>query len=123
MASTAVAGAESVAKTVEELSAGGSSPPERYILKDGIGGTEFPVMDVPVIDLALLSSSSPQELDRLGQALNFCGYVQVNYTLLMSHYFYICAYISNIYILIDSILVGSESWHRRVIVGGGAWCD
>lgn len=77
MASTAVAGAESVAKTVEELSAGGSSPPERYILKDGIGGTEFPVMDVPVIDLALLSSSSPQELDRLGQGLNFCGYVQV----------------------------------------------
>lgn len=74
----AAAGAESVEKSVEELSAGGSSPPERYILKDGIGGSEFPVMDVPVIDLALLSSSSPQEVDRLGQALTYCGYIQVH---------------------------------------------
>ncbi|KAH6819170.1 hypothetical protein C2S51_002773 [Perilla frutescens var. frutescens] len=76
---TAVAGVESVAKSVEELSIAGSSPPEKYILKDGIGGEDFPVMDVPVIDIALLSSSSPEgekEVEKLGLALIYCGYIQ-----------------------------------------------
>ncbi|XP_057767984.1 protein SRG1-like [Salvia miltiorrhiza] len=77
----AVAGLESsvVAKSVEELSASAGSPPEKYILKDGIGGTNFPLMDVAVIDVALLTSSSPEgerEVEKLGLALSDCGYIQ-----------------------------------------------
>lgn len=83
MATAVAAGVESsdAAKSVEELSAAASSPPEKYILKDGIGGADFPVMDVAVIDVARLTSSSlegEKEVEKLGLALSDCGYIQVS---------------------------------------------
>ncbi|CAK9153175.1 unnamed protein product [Ilex paraguariensis] len=74
---------ESLASSVQELSMNRSGPPSRYILKDGIGlnvASSFPVLDIPVIDLGLLASSSPEgeeQLDRLRSALGYCGYFQV----------------------------------------------
>lgn len=70
---------ESLTRAVQELSAAVSGPPEKYILKDGIGGTDFPVLQVPVIDLSLLTSSSPEaekELEKLKLAFSSCGYIQ-----------------------------------------------
>ncbi|CAK9175085.1 unnamed protein product [Ilex paraguariensis] len=73
---------ESLASSVQELSMNRSGPPSRYILKDGIGlnvASSFPVLDIPVIDLGLLASSSPEgeeQLDRLRSALGYCGYFQ-----------------------------------------------
>ncbi|XP_057767953.1 protein SRG1-like [Salvia miltiorrhiza] len=72
--------ATAVVSAVQELSGAVSSPPEKYLLKDGIGGPEFPVLAVPAIDLTLLSASSPQgerELEKLKLAFSSCGYIQV----------------------------------------------
>ncbi|XP_042066877.1 protein SRG1-like [Salvia splendens] len=68
------------ATAVQELSATVSSPPEKYLLKDGIGGPNFPLLAVPAIDLGLLTASSPlgeRELDKLKLAFSSCGYIQV----------------------------------------------
>ncbi|KAK6126913.1 hypothetical protein DH2020_039343 [Rehmannia glutinosa] len=72
MASVAASHArvESLAKAVQELSTNAATPPEKYILKDGIGGTAFPVLEVPVLDLSLLNSSSPEgekEVEKLAR--------------------------------------------------------
>ncbi|GFP94035.1 protein srg1 [Phtheirospermum japonicum] len=67
-------------KAVQELSTAATTPPEKYILKDGIGGIDFPLLEVPVIDLSLLASSSPQgekEVEKLHLAFSSCGYIQV----------------------------------------------
>ncbi|KAK6151688.1 hypothetical protein DH2020_014323 [Rehmannia glutinosa] len=82
MASVAASHArvESLAKAVQELSTNAATPPEKYILKDGIGGTAFPVLEVPVLDLSLLNSSSPEgekEVEKLRLAFASCGYIQV----------------------------------------------
>ncbi|KAE8669054.1 hypothetical protein F3Y22_tig00112260pilonHSYRG00036 [Hibiscus syriacus] len=72
-------------KTVQELAAiGGKEVPERYIRKadnsgDGALDVCFPVLDVPIIDLQLLASSSSnsgEELDKLRSALSSCGCIQ-----------------------------------------------
>lgn len=73
------------ATAVQELSAAVSSPPEKYLLKDGIG-TDFPVLVVPAIDLTLLTASSPhaeKELQKLKLAFSSCGYIQV-YSIIIS---------------------------------------
>ncbi|KAL2517620.1 Iron/ascorbate family oxidoreductase [Abeliophyllum distichum] len=73
------AAASSLAKAVQELAINTSAPPENYIRKEGIGGSssEFPYLDIPVLDLSLLNSSSPEaeeELKRLRLAFSSCGY-------------------------------------------------
>ncbi|KAL2479550.1 2-oxoglutarate (2OG) and Fe(II)-dependent oxygenase superfamily protein [Abeliophyllum distichum] len=75
------AAASSLAKAVQELAINTSAPPEKYIRKEGIGGSpsEFPYLDIPVLDLSLLNSSSPEaeeELKRLRLAFSSCGYCQ-----------------------------------------------
>ncbi|PIN22217.1 Iron/ascorbate family oxidoreductase [Handroanthus impetiginosus] len=70
---------ETVIKAVQELSTNAACPPEKYILKDGIGGTDFPVLEVPVLDFSLLTSSSPEgekEVEKLRLGFASCGYVQ-----------------------------------------------
>ncbi|KAL2498862.1 2-oxoglutarate (2OG) and Fe(II)-dependent oxygenase superfamily protein [Abeliophyllum distichum] len=75
------AATSSLAKAVQELAINISAPPENYIQKEGIGcsPSEFPYLDIPVLDLSLLNSSSPEaeeELKRLRLAFSSCGYFQ-----------------------------------------------
>ncbi|KAL3618186.1 hypothetical protein CASFOL_038507 [Castilleja foliolosa] len=68
------------AVAVQDLSTTVAAPPEKYILKDGIGGVDFPMLEVPVIDLSLLTSSSDEserEVEKLKLAFSSCGYIQV----------------------------------------------
>ncbi|KAL3618184.1 hypothetical protein CASFOL_038505 [Castilleja foliolosa] len=68
------------AAAVQDLSTAVTAPPEKYILKDGIGGFDLPMLEVPVIDLSLLNSSSPEserEFEKLKLAFSSCGYIQV----------------------------------------------
>ncbi|PRQ46267.1 hypothetical protein RchiOBHm_Chr2g0087221 [Rosa chinensis] len=69
-------------KTVQEqLTEGELLVPQKYILKDGVPlpNASVELMDVPVIDLGLLtpSSISVEELDKFGSALSrgCCFYV------------------------------------------------
>ncbi|XP_021765342.1 probable 2-oxoglutarate-dependent dioxygenase ANS [Chenopodium quinoa] len=69
-------------KPVQEVLEGEGVVPGRYIKhKDEHtqedGDVLLPMMDCTIIDLALLSSSSPQELAKLHSALNSWGCVQV----------------------------------------------
>lgn len=73
----------SLAKAVQELATNTSTTPERYILKESTGGkaSELPYLDIPILDLSLLNSSSPEaeeELKRLRLAFSSCGYIQVS---------------------------------------------
>ena len=64
-------------RTVQELAAKGEEIPQNYLHKEGDGGApNAPPMDVPVVDIALLSSSS-EELQKLCSALNTWGCFQV----------------------------------------------
>lgn len=64
--------------TVQELASKGEEIPEKFIHKDGDGGApNAPIMDVPVVDIALLGSST-EELDKLRSALNTWGCFQVS---------------------------------------------
>ena len=71
----------SLSKPVQNLLVNsGGELPEKYIYKgeDGAIDTNFPQIDVPVIDLSLLSSSSPtgeqeKELTKLRSAFSTCG--------------------------------------------------
>ncbi|KAL3618185.1 hypothetical protein CASFOL_038506 [Castilleja foliolosa] len=56
------------AVAVQELS---TAPPEKYILKDGIGGIDFPMLE----HLGLLTSSET-ELEKLKLAFSSSGYIQ-----------------------------------------------
>ncbi|CAI9758923.1 unnamed protein product [Fraxinus pennsylvanica] len=69
------------AKAVQELATNTNATPEKYILKESIGriDSELPYLDIPVLDLSLLDSSSPEaeeELKRLRLAFSSCGYIQ-----------------------------------------------
>lgn len=66
----------SVPRTVQELAAKEEEIPQNYLHKEGDGGApNAPPMDVPVVDIALLSSSS-EELQKLCSALNTWGCFQ-----------------------------------------------
>ncbi|KAA8535184.1 hypothetical protein F0562_030187 [Nyssa sinensis] len=73
---------ESLSQLVQELVINGKELPQRYVHKGGDHGeigASFPVMEVPVIDLGLLSSSSDiagEELKKLQFALSSCGCFQ-----------------------------------------------
>jgi len=78
--------AESLLKPVQELLLSNHELPERYIYKgeDGanIGGAVFPLLEVPVVDLGLLSSPSvarEEELRKLRSGLSSCGCFQVRF--------------------------------------------
>ncbi|KAL3618187.1 hypothetical protein CASFOL_038508 [Castilleja foliolosa] len=69
-----------MASVVQDLSTAVAAPPEKYILKDGIDGVDFPMLEVPVIDLSLLNSSSPEserEVEKLKLAFSSFSYIQV----------------------------------------------
>ncbi|CAA3031494.1 SRG1-like [Olea europaea subsp. europaea] len=73
--------APSLNKAVEELAISTSAPPEKYIRKEGLGGSasELPYLDIPVVDLSLLNSSTPEaeeELKKLRLGCSSCGYFQ-----------------------------------------------
>ncbi|CAI9782424.1 unnamed protein product [Fraxinus pennsylvanica] len=66
-------------KAVEELAMNTSAPPEKYIRKEGLGGSELPYFDIPILDLSLLNSSTPEaeeELRKLRLGFSSCGYFQ-----------------------------------------------
>ncbi|KAL6974076.1 hypothetical protein U1Q18_028258 [Sarracenia purpurea var. burkii] len=72
---------ESLSRPVQGLLSDTDEPPERYLYKgeDGAIDGSFPVMEVPVIDLNLLTSSSPageDELGKLRSGLGSCGCFQ-----------------------------------------------
>lgn len=69
-------------KTVHELILSGDELPEKYIFKGpdaGVLDTPLPLMDAPLIDMALLTSfsSTTQELHNLRSALTHWGCFQV----------------------------------------------
>ncbi|XP_074369683.1 jasmonate-induced oxygenase 4-like isoform X2 [Apium graveolens] len=69
-------------KPVQELAVDCNTPPQRYIHKRGDEdiGVNSPVIDVAVIDLDSMQSSSPsaeQELEKLRTSLASCGCFQV----------------------------------------------
>ncbi|XP_010535845.1 PREDICTED: protein SRG1 [Tarenaya hassleriana] len=67
-------------KTVQEVIVGGEGLPERYLHKPTADGeplnASVPEMDIPAIDLSLLSSST-EELSKLRSSLSTWGVVQV----------------------------------------------
>ncbi|XP_022889348.1 uncharacterized protein LOC111404841 [Olea europaea var. sylvestris] len=72
--------APSLNKAVE-LAISTSAPPEKYIRKEGLGGSasELPYLDIPVLDLSLLNFSTPEaeeELKKLRLGFSSCGYFQ-----------------------------------------------
>ncbi|KAL6974074.1 hypothetical protein U1Q18_028256, partial [Sarracenia purpurea var. burkii] len=72
---------EPVSKPVQGLLSGTDEPPEMclYKGKEGAIDASFPLMEVPIIDLNLLTSSSPAGKDELGKlrsALGSCGCFQ-----------------------------------------------
>lgn len=76
--------AESASKTVQELITSGKELPEKYIYKGSDAGkldASLPLMDVPIIDIGLLTSpsSSTHELEKLRSALSFWGCFQVRF--------------------------------------------
>lgn len=81
MAAVASATAPSLVKAVEELAISTSAPPEKYIRKEVLEGSasELPYLDIPVLDLSLLNSSTPEaeeELKKLRLGFSSCGYFQ-----------------------------------------------
>ncbi|XP_022868920.1 protein SRG1-like [Olea europaea var. sylvestris] len=73
--------APSLDKAVEELAINTSAPPEKFIRKEGLGGSTsgLPYLDIPVLDLSLLNSSTPEaeeELKKLRLGFSSCGYFQ-----------------------------------------------
>uniref|UniRef100_A0A5B6YY85 Putative 2-oxoglutarate (2OG) and Fe(II)-dependent oxygenase superfamily protein n=1 Tax=Davidia involucrata TaxID=16924 RepID=A0A5B6YY85_DAVIN len=76
---------EPLSKPVQELvlDAVGDELPQRYVYKggDGVIDASFPLLEVPLIDLGLLTSSSSnigtgEELKKLQSALSTCGCFQ-----------------------------------------------
>lgn len=73
---------ESLSKPVQQLVINGEQVPENYIHRntdDGPIGASFPVTEIPIIDLGLLTSSSPTgepELEKLRSALSSWGCFQ-----------------------------------------------
>ncbi|KAL8110314.1 codeine O-demethylase-like [Apium graveolens] len=72
---------KSVFNPVQELAVNCNTPPERYIYKlnDDVISINFPVIDIPVIDLSSLKYSSPsadEELEKLRTSLSSCGCFQ-----------------------------------------------
>ncbi|PSS08413.1 hypothetical protein CEY00_Acc18769 [Actinidia chinensis var. chinensis] len=72
---------ESLSNPVQELAVSGEDPPEKYVYKgeDGAIDASFLVMEVPLIDMSLLTSSSAagdEELKKLRSALAYCGCFQ-----------------------------------------------
>ena len=80
-----MAGAEVfLSKRVQEMILNGEKPPAPYICRDGdsIQEVSAPLSPVPIIDLSLLSSSTPcakqeEELQKLRSALSSWGCFQV----------------------------------------------
>lgn len=67
-------------KSVQELVINGEELPENYIRKDGDRGIlDVPLVEIPVVDLGLLASSSTsgEELEKLRSALSSWGCFQV----------------------------------------------
>jgi hypothetical protein len=67
-------------KAVQELVINGDQLPERYIHKGGdVGVLDVPLVQIPVVDIALLSSfsTSTEELQKLRSALSSWGCFQV----------------------------------------------
>lgn len=75
---------ESVPKAVQELVINGEQLlPENYIHKDSDRGVlDVPLVEIPVVDLALLTSlpTSREELEKLRSALTTWGCFQVFYS-------------------------------------------
>ncbi|KAL3326544.1 hypothetical protein AABB24_037288 [Solanum stoloniferum] len=68
---------ETVFKSVQEL-ANDNQVPEKYIHTQGSINSSSPLLDVPVVDLSLLTSPArQQELNKLQSGLKFCGCIQV----------------------------------------------
>lgn len=73
---------KSVFNPVQEMAVDCNTLPERYIYKlnDDAIGVNFPVIDIPVIDLSSLKYPSPsadKELEKLRTSLSSCGCFQV----------------------------------------------
>ncbi|XP_047271152.1 uncharacterized protein LOC124885292 [Capsicum annuum] len=70
-------------KPVQEMVKDGDEMPDEYVCKDFHYGTiddDVPVIDIPVVDLKVLTSSSAcgrEELGKLRSALSSSGYFQV----------------------------------------------
>ena len=76
-----------VFKPVQELAVDCNTPPERYIYtcSNEAISVNPPVLDIPVIDLNSLQSSSPsadRELEKLRASVTSCGCFQVSAILL-----------------------------------------
>ncbi|GFS41755.1 2-oxoglutarate (2OG) and Fe(II)-dependent oxygenase superfamily protein [Actinidia rufa] len=72
---------ESLSNPVQELAVSGEDPPEKYVYKGEHGAIDasFLVMEIPLIDMSLLTSSSAagdEELQKLRSALASCGCFQ-----------------------------------------------
>uniref|UniRef100_A0A803PWN8 Fe2OG dioxygenase domain-containing protein n=1 Tax=Cannabis sativa TaxID=3483 RepID=A0A803PWN8_CANSA len=70
----------SLLKTVQEVALEGGQVPEYFLYKDGHGGSrDVPFIDIPVVDVGLLATSS-QELQKLNSALtNFGCFQAINH--------------------------------------------
>jgi len=74
--------AESLSKPVQELLVNGGELPEKYIYKkgeNGVADASYPLIEVPIIDMSLLTSQSAageEELGKLRSALGSCGCFQ-----------------------------------------------
>ena len=80
---------ESLSNPVQKLAVSGEDPPEKYVYKgeDGAIDASFLVMEVPLIDMSLLTSSSAagdEELKKLRSALAYCGCFQVSLLISLS---------------------------------------
>ncbi|KAJ6731842.1 hypothetical protein OIU79_003049 [Salix purpurea] len=74
--------AELMSNSVQEMAASGQEPPVKYFYKGNDGGvldSSVPLIEIPVVDLGLLSSpsTSAQELEKLKLALSTWGCFQV----------------------------------------------
>lgn len=68
---------KTVFKSVQEL-ANENQVPEKYIHTQGSVNSSCPMLNVPVVDLRLLTSTArKQELNKLQSGLKFCGCIQV----------------------------------------------
>ncbi|KAF4369097.1 hypothetical protein G4B88_020875 [Cannabis sativa] len=70
----------SLLKTVQEVVLEGGQVPEYFLYKDGHGGSrDVPFIDIPIVDVGLLATSS-QELQKLNSALtNFGCFQAINH--------------------------------------------
>jgi hypothetical protein len=74
--------AELISNSVQEMATNGQEPPVKYFSKgndDGVLDAPVPLIEIPVVDLGLLTSplTSAQELEKLKLALSSWGCFQV----------------------------------------------